>query len=247
MATKMKTLLFNIFLVVLLQTDVEASSLKPPAVSALTNVRGSLKIYKSSHEGKLPKSWEDFISSGAISDEILDNARRYCDLENRYFFVNSEPVFSENGAPARIVIMAKQSGGEGNQLFENEKKETEEVAGRWIIVETSDGDIQTRNYTESQLEGRFQRAGLSLIDYTFDGPPPPKRSATNPDNRSNKSENQPLGGIPDLAKNDRPAKNKLSDQVNSAPQAHSWRIFTLIGGLFVAILAGWWMLKKKSP
>lgn len=132
------------------------SSRQTPATAALVGLANLLDSYKRDHSGKLPRDWESFFSDQPISFSATLEIQDYLDVKNRYQFLAFEKPFVIHGLDELFIVMANQSGEEGDQ----------QEPGRFVIVETSGGEIQTRRYTEKTLKGVFQRSGYNLSDYT---------------------------------------------------------------------------------
>lgn len=163
-AVNMKILKIIAFSIIGSLTSVSASQLVPPSVVALKNVANSLRFFKQD-KGGLPDNWDDFIKSGYLSGDILQQARDKCDLENRYRFFGGEKKILIPSKNERIIIMAKYPGLEGDHPGSNDPAE---VHGRFLFVETADGGIETRRYSEVALKIFFADAGLNLQDYTVE-------------------------------------------------------------------------------
>lgn len=225
-----------------------ATSFKTPQTVSVANVRALLEIYKTKHGGDFPKNWQEFIDSGILSGQVLTNSRRFLDLENRYIFVELKPMRFGNKTE-RILIMARQPGGEGDN---HDAEDPEKRKGRWLIVETSDGSIQTRKYSEGMLKLWFEKAGLNLADFTSAAPPPPEytRPLVPPD-----SENKPLGGPDNLSnasnggtknQSNHRKKDTFSDLKPNAKSSGllPWVIW-IAGGIVVIAILGW-LVRNRS-
>ena len=191
-----------------------ATSLKSPQTVSFSNVRSLLEIYKTKHGNNLPTSWQDFIDSGILTGEALNNSRRFLDIENRYIFVDLKPIQFGNRTE-RVLIMARQAGGEGDN---RDAEEAEKKTGRLLLVEASDGSIQTRKYSEVMLKLWFEKAGLSLADFTSASPPPP---TFDPPFRDLNSEGKALGGPENLSKDSPQTVKNLPHRESKARSIHS--------------------------
>ena len=241
---------YLLFFSYLLLLAVHATSLKSPQTVSFSNVRSLLGIYKTRHGNNLPNSWQDFIDSGVLSGDVLNNSRRFLDIENRYIFVDLKPMQFGNRTE-RVLIMARQAGGEGDN---NEAEEPEKRKGRWLIVEASDGSIQTRKYSEVMLKYWFEKAGLSLADFTSAAPPTPE---FNPPPKEPNSEGVALGGPENPSDgNTRAVKNSSKREDKSrSPQAEddldstattSWVIWIAVGIASIGVLAFAWVLRAAT-
>lgn len=221
-----------------------------PQTATFSNVRSLLEIYKTKHGNNLPTGWQDFIDSGILSGDVLNNSRRFLDIENRYIFVDLKPMQFGNRTE-RVLIMARQAGGEGDN---DNAEEPEKRKGRWLIVEASDGSIQTRKYPEVMLRSWFEKAGLSLSDFTSASPPPPEFKV--PPKEPN-SEGVALGGPENPSDGNTRAVKNSSQRENKPRLPHakvdlditettSWVIWVAVGiaalGLFVLV----WVVRKFS-
>lgn len=140
---------------------LHAKSVKTPADVAFMGVKHSIEIYRDANQGRLPGSWQELADGKYLSKESREAAERYLDFENRYLFTDIGPLEIQ-GRQERIRVMAKLSGGEGDNL---DAPDPETRAGRLAIVETPDGSIETRIYPEKLLASSFGKAGLNLADY----------------------------------------------------------------------------------
>jgi hypothetical protein len=228
--------------------DVHATSLKSPQTVSFLNVRSLLEIYRTKHANSLPTSWQDFIDSGILTGGVLDNSRRFLDIENRYIFVDLKPMQFGNRTE-RVLIMARQAGGEGDN---KEAEDPEKRNGRWLIVEASDGTIQTRKYPEFMLKYWFEKASLSLADFTSAAPPPPEFAQ--PPKELN-SEGVALGGPKDLSEdNSRDANNALKRERNprsphsgngiDSIKSSSWGIWIASGIATIGTLTLAWIVRR---
>jgi hypothetical protein len=225
-----------------------ATSLKSPQTVSFSNVRSLLEIYKAKHENSLPSNWQDFIDSGILSGDALNNSRRFLDIENRYIFVDVKPIQFGNRTE-RVLIMARQAGGEGDN---NNAEEPEKRKGRWLIVEASDGSIQTRKYPEVMLKSYFEKAGLSLADFTSAAPPPPE-FAKHP--KEPNSEGVALGGPEDPSegtprdankapKRERKPRSPHSGNGIDSIKSSSWGIWIASGIATIGIFALAWIVRR---
>lgn len=226
-----------------------ATSLKSPQTALLSNIRVLLEIYKSKHSDNLPENWREFVGSGIFTDQILNDSRRLLDIENRYIFVDLKPMQFGN-QNERVLIMARQAGGEGNS---NDAEDPEQRKGRWLFVEASDGSIQTRKYSEVMLKFWFEKAGLSLADFTSAAPPPPEFI---PPPKEPNSEGMALGGPENpsdgstrAVKNPskREGKPRLPHSENGIDSIDfpSWVIW-IAGGISLAAFLVWIVLRKRA-
>jgi hypothetical protein len=202
-----------------------------PQSAAFGSIKFILEIYKDKNHGDLPKSWDTLIESGIFSGQVLTDSRRYLDVENRYIFVDLKPMQFGNHTE-RVLIMARQAGGEGDN---NDAEDPEKIKGRLLIVEASDGSIQTRKYSEVMLQHWFEKAGLSLAEFTSDAPPSPEFSSPpknlNQNDSSPNSEGKSLSGE---------KSEEFFDQ-RSVPL-----LLWIGGGLVVVLLIGFLIRQKRS-
>lgn len=139
-----------------LTVSCSARSRQTPATATLVGLANLLNSYKENHSGKLPRDWESFFSDQPMSPSAIFELKKYLDVQNRYQFLVFEKPFIIHGLDELFIVMANQSGGEGDQ----------QEPGRFVIVETSGGEIQTRRYTETILKAVFHKNGYNLSDYT---------------------------------------------------------------------------------
>jgi len=139
-----------------------------PATSSLLNLASGIGNYKERHEGRLPESWDRLVASGSVSDTLIANLRKYCDIENRYQWLAPERQFEIGYRADRVVLLARFPGHEGDTQGPNGT-----VSGRFMIVETKQGDVQTRHYPDEALRRTLELKGRSLADYTETDPDPP--------------------------------------------------------------------------
>lgn len=203
-----------------------STSLKNNDVVSLSNIRALLSNYKGNHGGNLPKNWQSFIDSGILSGSVLEDARNYLDVESRYRFINCPTLFSSSGRAFRIIVMANGPGGEGDREIIAENGHVEKSPGRYIIIETENGMIETGRYSEAALKYIFQEAKLNLEDFTSALPPLPE---FRPPPKDPSSEGMALGGPENpSAPNTRAAKN--TSQRESKPRStHSENDVASIG------------------
>jgi hypothetical protein len=143
---------------------------KTPADASIYSIGLAFKLFKNKHGEKLPGSWDECIESGLLNEPLLSEARRFCDLENRYFFPDlSIPLTSRSGT-IKIIVMANKAGGEGNSVSSHTGDERTTIAGRFLIVENERGEIRASRYSEKEIERMFRNAGLDLTEYTHDAP-----------------------------------------------------------------------------
>ena len=140
---------------------------KIPAIAELSNLTYSLQTYATDHGGRTPASWAEFIGSGYFSRY----PRTFVDPENRYFFVLLPDIQWDRNWK-RLVLMAKEPGGEGNQQRGTDR---EEYLGRRVIYEAKEGGYFSTRVSEKNLRRLFSNEGLNLADYTFKAPDSPTR------------------------------------------------------------------------
>jgi len=249
----MKNLYILLFSFALL-ADLCGRNVKTPQSSSFYHVRYAVGIYKEKHSGNLPKSWKEFINSGILSGDILTNSRRFLDMESRYIFVDLKPIQIGNQID-RIIIMARQAGGEGDN---EDAEDPERRRGRLLIVEASDGSIQTRKCSESMLKIWFEKAGLNLADFTSAAPPPIKFI---PPTRDPNTEGLVLGGAETRIENNhsvltRPSKREgkprstHSENETDSIKSSSWGVWIAIGLATIGIFASawsFWKFFRKHP
>lgn len=225
-----------------------ATSFKTPQTASFSHIRSLLEVYKTKHGNNLPTSWQDFINSGILSGDVLNNSRRFLDIENRYIFVELKPLQFGNRME-RVLILARQAGGEGD---DNDAEDPAKRPGRWLIVEASDGSIQTRNYSEVMLKYWFEKAGLNLADFTFASPPPPD---FNPPPKDPNYEGVVLGGPENPRDTNKRVVKNPSQRENKPRSTHSEnvldsigspsRVIWIAGGIaVVGVLALAWVLRR---
>ena len=242
-------MLFRLAFVVFLSgQSLFATSRKTPVDITFSGIARSIEIYQTSNSGKLPENFSELIEGGYVTKFLLDNARKYCDIENRYIFVDLKPMQFGNRME-RILLMARQAGGEGDN---NEAEDPEKKKGRLLIVEASDGSIQTRQYSEVMLEFWFEKAGLKLADYTFDAPPPPEYTRAPRDQNSKgvalDGPENPSDGNTRMVKNpstreSKPRSPRSEDGINSVGSP-SWIIWIAIGIAAVGVLSFAWVVRR---
>lgn len=229
----MKKIIVTVYLVFGILQGVIGSTQNTPAMRAIFNIASSFNWYQNINNGKLPENWLSLIESGCIPPQALADAREYCDLENRYSFVSFPKVFEAWGDEMRILVIANQPGGEGDM----QKK-----PGRFIIVETPEGEIRTRRYTEAALKGLFARNGYDLADYTFDTPSLGKRTpktspGANPSPKTGDSE-VPAGNAADLR-----ALQKTVESKKPSAFPNLWMVGVAI---FLASVIGYVIRLRRS-
>ncbi len=225
-----------------------ARSYKSPQTTSFYHIKLLLEIYKTKQGNNLPTSWQDFIDSGILTGEVLNNSRRFLDIENRYIFVDLKPMQFGNRTE-RVLIMARQAGGEGDN---NNAEEPEKRKGRWLIVEASDGSIQTRKYPEAMLKSWFEKAGLSLADFTSASPPPPEFEAPpkepNSEGVALGGPENPSAGSPRAVKNpsqrEKKPRSPHSEVDADATETTSWVIWIAVGIAAIGVLALAWVLRR---
>lgn len=229
-----------------------STSLKHNNTISLSNIRGLLSIYKELHGGDFPKDWQSFINSGVFSGTILEDARKYLNIENRYRFINSPVLFSSSGKSFRIIVMANSPGGEGDREMIAENGQAEVSPGRYIIIETDNGMFETRRYSEAALNYIFEEAKLNLKDYTFEAPPAPE---FNPPPKEPNSEGVALGG-PENPSDDNTRAVKNPSKRESKPRSphskndldsigsSSWVIWIAGGIAAIGVLALAWVVRR---
>lgn len=169
-----------------------ATSMKSPAIRALADVKYSLYFYKIDN-GRFPNSWNEFISSGAIPSETLEYARKYCDIENRYYFFEGGKKVIDFGKEINILMMAKCSGREGDQAV---SPDDIRAKGRYMIIEGANNWADTRRCSETELSRIFSDSGLNLSDYTEDYLEKSSLRESSQDNENSKtSEHSPQSKI----------------------------------------------------
>lgn len=241
-------IVYIIFFSFLLPVLANARSVKSPQTVSFSNITSMLEIYKNQHGNNLPTSWREFIDSGFLSGGVLDNARQFLDIENRYIFVDLKQMRFGHRTE-RVVIMARQAGGEGDN---NNAEEPEKRKGRWLIVETSDGSIQTRKFPEVMLKLWFEEAGLNLADFTSASPPPP---TIKPPFIGPYTNSIPLGGpdnpvitsmraVKNLFSPERKLKSPHAGDKLDSTQAVSWLTWASVGIAAIAVFLLAWFIRK---
>ena len=166
-----KITFFLIAVMAVLNTRINANTFED---SFFSNMRLVVDAYGKKYQ-KMPENWDSLIESKFLAGEMLENARKYMDVENRYFFPNLPTIFDNGISRERIIIMAKQPGGEGDDTDSFDGKAIMNVSGRFLVVERTDGKIDSGRFPEKLLQIMFEKAGLNLKDHTFASAPQPKR------------------------------------------------------------------------
>ena len=222
---------------------------KTPADSAFYGVCKMMKAYSSDYNS-LPQNWEEFIKSGYLSGSLLDDARMFCDIENRYFFLNLPVIFDEGITRKRIIVMGKQSGGEGDITALDSAGVVVPSPGRYLIVETIGLGLESGRFSERRLQGMFEKAGLNLKDYTFDAPPASAYSRRSLEPNSEKRvlspPESPSDGNTRAVKNSSQRENKPrsphAQNDGDSTETTSWAIW--IGIAAIGVLALAWVLRR---
>jgi hypothetical protein len=229
----MKKIIVTVYLVFGILQGVIGSTRSTPATRAIFNMSSSFHLYQNINNGKLPGNWPSLIESGCIPPQALADAREYCDIENRYSFVLFPKAFEAWGDEMRILVIANQPGDEGD---------IQKKPGRFIIVETPEGEIRTRRYTEATLKKIFARNGYDLADYTFDTPSPGKRMpktspGLNPPPKTGDSE-VPASNAEDLR-----VLQKTAEPKRPSAFPHLWMVGVAI---FLASVMGYVICQRRS-
>lgn len=156
----MKYIFIKFLIFCCLTKIVFSKTTQTPESTTFLGISISLDNYRKDHHGELPKDWDSLVNTPYITPQSLALARKYLDIENRYHFTLFPKPFEINGVEEKFVVMANQSGKEGD--FEGG------VPGRRVIIETSRGEIQPRRYREDHLKMILKKNGYDLADYTFD-------------------------------------------------------------------------------
>lgn len=231
---------------------VFSTSLKTNDTVSLSNIRILLGIYKENHGGNFPKNWQAFIDSGILSGPVIEDARKYLDIENRYQFINIPTLVTSSGKVFRIIIMANGPGGEGDREKIVENGRAEKSPGRYLIIETDNGMIENRRYSETELSYIFEKAKLNLKDFTIASPPLPE--LTPPPKESN-SEGVALGGPVNPSDDNPIAADKPSKRESKPRSTHSengidsigssaWQIWIISGLATFGVFALAWSVRR---
>ncbi len=141
--------------------------------SVIHNLRNTIELYKNEFK-KVPTNWESFDKDGYRN--VLKDANKIMDLENRYYFPKIAKTFnSDTNTAKKIILMAKRPGGEGDIKLYNQDGSFYLEPGRIVFFEELSGGINSGRILESALHAMFEEAGLNLSDYTLDSPAIPKR------------------------------------------------------------------------
>ena len=139
----------------------------------INNLNTYLQFYISDFK-QPPSDWESFNKDEYRN--VLKEANKYLDLENRYFFPKINNVFhfgTDKGE--RLILMAKESGYEGDHRSYAQDGSHRIEPGRVVFFVKEDGRINSGRMLESALRAMFEKEGLNLSDYTFESPAPPIR------------------------------------------------------------------------
>ncbi len=215
--------------------------------------RLTLELYKKEHNS-LPDNWDSLIKSGFFLGAVRDDTHKFLDIENRYFFTNISTVFDGGIVQERIILMAKQAGGEGDIRRKNDDGKIEQYPGRLLIVETIDGKIDSGHFSEKQLQAMFDKAGLKLADYTFTAPPLPNKvheGKPDPSEKILDDPNNHTSSGTSVIKNPegrekKPKSSGIEDRLGHPGSFSTWLIW--LGGIFIAIISWiiWRWAAQKS-
>lgn len=136
---------------------------KHPSVPVFANTIRCLDLYKKNHGGNLPENWQVFASSGYMTEDLLKDAKKYFDMENRFQFVDPPVTISHQGINFSIVFMENEPG----------HKDASGREARRLGIEDEDGNLRSTRYPEVVLNRLFREAGSDLNLYTKKSPPPP--------------------------------------------------------------------------
>lgn len=213
-----------------------ATTRKTPATSTINLFKYTIDLYKKNNDGSLPKDWKELVESGVLSNRMIEDAEKYLDFENRYCFPDPPIALKNRNSEIRVIIMANQSGGEGDYQSLDEKGNPLQVAGRYLIFETSEGKIGSGRFTEKRLEKMFIDSGINLLDHTFDAPPPPKRTKQpNP----NETHRLVLRGPEDFGKSgENPGHHR------NRPEEINWLPW-ICGGFVLMTILIWLILRNQ--
>lgn len=141
--------------------------------SVIHNLRNTIELYKNEFN-QVPTNWDSFDKDGYRN--VLEDANKVLDLENRYFFPRIGKTFFDGATSGRkIILMAKSPGAEGDIELRDQDGTPYLEPGRIVFFETLSGGIDSGRILEKKLRAMFEEAGLNLADYTLDSPAPPKR------------------------------------------------------------------------
>ena len=149
----------TLLIILSLSSKTFSKTTKTPQTILLVHVASTLNNYKKIHNGDLPASWNILLTTEFFSPDSLLRIRREIDIENRYQFTHFKEFFQSGGVEEKIVVIANQPGNEGDYGLG--------TSGRFIMVETLKGEIQTRKYSETQLKFILENNGYNLSDYTI--------------------------------------------------------------------------------
>lgn len=152
-----------VFIILFLHLSASGSQIKHPSVSVFSNTVRFLDLYRKDHAGNLPENWQEFASSGYMTEDILNDTRKYFNMEDRFQFVNPPVAVSHRGENFSVVFMENEPSG--RDALEKEE--------RWLAIQHEDGTLRATRYPESVLNRLFKEAGSDLSLYTKESPPPP--------------------------------------------------------------------------
>ena len=154
----------TLLIILSLSSQILSKTTKTPQTILLVHVASTLNNYKKIHNGDLPASWNILLTTEFFSPDSLLRIRSEIDIENRYQFTHFKDFFEIGGVKEKIVVIANQPGDEGDYGLG--------TSGRFLMVETLKGEIQTRKYSEKQLKFILGKNGYNLSDYTISIPSP---------------------------------------------------------------------------
>jgi hypothetical protein len=150
---EMKTIVLIFSMIVSFSSSVFCRTVEERTLASLVH---AIRLYNSQKK-ETPTSWKVMEQFG--SETTLKSAREILDIENRYFFPNIENAFaSRHQSKRRIILMAKNSGEEGDIRNYESFSSFKSNKGRFVIFKnTVSGEIESGKITEEELFTTFQR------------------------------------------------------------------------------------------
>lgn len=140
---------------------------KNPPYSVFSQVAGSVGIFQSEHNGRIPTGWNELIAEGYLKDQLLHAARKHLELERRYGFFEKPIKIDAGGRQLDLIALAVETGKEGDKTVRHSDGNSHITPGRMAIILAPGYEFATNtHFTENQLRRIFSTAGLDLSDYT---------------------------------------------------------------------------------
>lgn len=160
----MKFISYFILISYSLQLSANSTTIRNPDHNRAARFEYAIELFYK-NTGHLPRSWSELrqLKESENYVKIVENYKidgKVNDFIQTFRFIPSTTELRIKSGRERIIAMATRS------VLATKSTPPDEPPARLLVVQTEDGEIDMKRYTEENIATLFQMAGYNIADYT---------------------------------------------------------------------------------